>query len=105
MTKPSYRFPLPAFVKSETIIDRIVETTDRTNAAIMADRKLSIMSPGTTKVASQRTIALTTKVNIPRVKKFKGAVKKSRIGLMKVLISPRIIAVMNATLKSEMWKP
>lgn len=86
-------------------MDRIVETIDKTTAPSKADRKLSILSPGTIKVTNHSTTALTTNENRPKVRKFNGAVKKTRAGFIKVFISPRTRAANKAEVKPVTLKP
>jgi len=91
---------------SRKSIDRTVETSDKTTAPKIAAQKLSNLnsSPGTAATIS-KTMAFTTKVNSPKVKKFKGAVRKSKIGLIKVLIIPKTIAANSAVVKPLTWNP
>lgn len=77
-----------SFTKSE----RAVETTDSTTAARIAASQFSIRISFIKSEAIHKITAFTTKVNSPRVKKFNGAVKISKIGLMNVLITPSTIA-------------
>lgn len=86
-------------------IDKIVEIRDKRKAAIIAERKLSMIRPGTIKVANQSTTAFTTKVKSPKVKKLMGAVSIRRRGFIMVLITPKTAAATTATLKSATWNP
>ncbi len=79
--------------------------TERTMAAKIAGSKPLTVSPGTMAAAIQRTMALTTNVNNPKVRMLIGAVKIRRIGLIKVLITPNTIAARTAVGKSSTPKP
>lgn len=84
----------------------MVETIDNTAAARIAHQKFSITKPAPRiHEAIDKTIALTTKVNSPNVKKLRGAVRNSRTGRIKVLINPIIIAASTAVLKSAIEMP
>ncbi len=91
--------------KSFTNIERIVEAIDRTMAPSIAGIQPSTMKPGTKKVVILRTMALTTKINNPRVMTVRGKVRRSKIGLMKVLIMPRTMAASRAEVKESTLKP
>ena len=80
-------------------MERIVDTIDITIAAKRTDIKLSICIPGTTKDASHKTKALTTKVNNPKVKRLIGKVIKIKIGLMNTLITPITTAARSPVVK------
>jgi hypothetical protein len=74
-------------------------------AAKMAGRKPSITIPGTTSAAKYKTTALITKINSPKVIKVMGKVRKSRIGLIKVLMTAKTIAAKMAVVKLLISKP
>lgn len=65
----------------------------------------STTKPGTKKVVSLRTMALTTNINRPRVITVRGRVNNRRIGLMKVLITARTMAASKAEVKASTLNP
>ncbi len=71
----------------------------------MAERKPDIFIPGTIAAASHKTSALITKVKSPSVKKFKGRVNKSRIGLITAFKSPNTTAAKRAVGKLSILNP
>lgn len=82
--------------KSLTKVERIVEAIDRTIAPSIAGSHPSTIKPGTNKVVMRKTIALTTKINNPSVRIVRGRVKRSKTGLMNVLIIPKTTAARRA---------
>lgn len=96
---------MPLVAKSFTSMERTVEATERTIAPRIAGIQPSTMKPGTKKVVILRTMALTTKMNNPKVITVNGKVKRSKIGFMKVLIIPSTIAASNAEVKESTLNP
>lgn len=82
-----------------------METTERTMAPRMAASQPSTMKPGTKRVVSLRTIALTTNINRPKVMTVRGRVNNRRIGLMKVLMTARTMAASKAEVKASTLNP
>ena len=78
---------------------KIVDTTDKTTAPKIAGSHPSIFTPGTTAATINKTTALITKVNNPKVTIVSGALTKLSIGLIKVLITPKTIAAKIAVVK------
>lgn len=91
--------------KSFTSMERTVEAMERTMAPRIAGIQPSTMKPGTKKVVILRTMALTTKINNPRVITVSGKVRRSKIGLMKVFIMPRTMAASKAEVKESTLNP
>lgn len=83
----------------------MVEVRDITSDAKMAERKPVTLIPGTIAAASHKTSALITNVKSPSVKKFKGRVNKSRIGLITAFKSPSTTAAKRAVGKFSILKP
>jgi len=85
--------------------DNAVEMKDNTIAASTAWNGPSIVTPGTIYAAIPSTIALTTKINNPKVIMVKGAVSNKSNGLINVFKNPRIIAKSIAVQKSLISNP
>lgn len=62
--------------------------------------KPSILNPGVKLLAKSSIRALITKVNNPKVSRFKGKVKRISTGLIKALTKPIMTAAINADPKS-----
>ncbi len=73
--------------------------SQRTIAPIRAGTNPSMVKPGTKRATKSSKSAFITKVNKPRVRIFIGSVSIKIIGLMSVLIIPRITATMSAVAK------
>ncbi len=86
-------------------MERTVEAIERTIAPRIAGIQPSTMKPGTKKVVILKTIALTTKMNSPKVITVSGKVKRSKTGLMNVFIMPRTMAASNAEVKESTLNP
>lgn len=82
--------------KSLTKVDKIVEAIERTIAPSIAGTQPSTENPGTKSVVTLKTIALTIKMNKPKVSIVRGRVKSTSTGLIKVLIIPKTIAARSA---------
>jgi hypothetical protein len=85
--------------KSFTRVERIVEAIERTIAPSIAGNQPSTENPGTKRVVILKTMALTIKMNNPRVMTVRGKVKRSKTGFIKVLIIPRTMAAKSAEVK------
>lgn len=96
IAKATYLVNLPT---SFNIEDNTVATTDKTTAAKMAGTQPSIFTPGITAATINKTTALTTKANSPKVTTLSGAVIKLKAGLMKVLTTPKTTAAKRAVVK------
>lgn len=77
-------------------MERIVEAIERTIAPKIAGTQPSTINPGTKSVVILKTMALTIKMNKPKVSIVKGRVKSISTGLIKVLIIPKTIAARSA---------
>lgn len=82
--------------KSFTKVERIVEAIDKTIAPRIAGSQPSTTNPGTNNVVIRKTIALTIKMNNPSVKIVRGSVRRSKTGLINVLIMPKTTAARRA---------
>lgn len=72
---------------------------ESTIAPRIAGSQPSTVKPGTNKVVTRRTMALTIKMNNPRVIIVRGKVRSTKTGLIKVFIIPRTIAARSAEVK------
>lgn len=90
---------------SLTSIERIAETIDRTIAPKIAGNHPSTVNPETNKAVNLKTIALTINRNKPKVIIVKGKVKKTKSGLINVLITPKTMAASRAETKLATWIP
>lgn len=88
-----------------TKVERIVEAMASTIAPRIAGSQPSTLNPETNSVVSLKTIAFTIKTKSPKVRIVRGKVKRSKTGLMKVLIIPRTIAARRADVKASTWIP
>lgn len=91
--------------KSFTKVERSVEAIERTIAPRIAGSQPSTINPGTNKVVILKTIALTMKINNPKVIIVRGRVSKTRTGLIKVLMIPRTMAASRADVKVSTFIP
>ena len=82
-----------------TKVERIVEAIDKTIAPKIAGSQPSTINPGTNKIVILKTMALTIKMNNPRVMIVRGRVSKTRTGLMKVFMMPNTTAAKSAETK------
>lgn len=85
--------------KSLTRVDKTVDAIERTMAPKIAGSQPSTINPGTNKVVILKTMALTMKMNNPKVIIVSGSVSKTRTGLIKVLIIPKTTAARSAEVK------
>lgn len=72
--------------------------SQRITAPTKAGTNPSIVKPATNWATKSSRSAFITKVNKPRVRMFMGSVSIRIIGLMSVLIIPRIMATMRAVI-------
>lgn len=82
-----------------------MEAIERTIAPSIAGTQPSTINPGTKMVVTLKTIALTIKINKPKVIIVKGKVKRTRTGLIKVLIIPKTIAARSADVNVSTLMP
>lgn len=71
----------------------------------IAHQKFWTVNPGTNELVNNIIKPLTIKVNKPRVRIFKGRVKIIRIGLIIVLMIPKMTATVMAVRKLLMKTP
>lgn len=81
-------------------MDSAVPTIDKTILPKIAASQPSIVRPGTTAETINKTIALIINENNPNVIIVIGRVINFRIGLIKVLTTPKTIAAKTAEVKS-----
>ena len=79
--------------------ERIVDTTDKTIAPKIAASQPSIVNPLTIAATINSTMAFSTKVKRPSVKKVNGSVIKLKTGFMNVLTTPNTILAKIADVK------
>lgn len=78
---------------------------ERTIAPSIAGSQPSTINPGTNRLVIRKTIALTINMNSPKVITVKGRVRRSKTGLIKVLITPKTIAASKAEVKESTLNP
>lgn len=94
-----------SFFASLTSLDKIVATTAKTIAPIMAGKAPETSNPGTIREAMYKITAFTTNANKPKVIILSGAVKKDNKGFSSVLIIPRMIAAKTADANPSTLNP
>lgn len=77
----------------------MVEAIDKTIAPKIAGNHPSIFTPGTIAETINKTTALITKVNNPKLTMVSGADTKLKMGFIKVLTTPKTIAAKIAVVK------